>query len=283
MLEIVWQYDPQEPALDARPATAVEAIQRLDSGNLAFSALLDPDGRPGSPNQRIIKISARELGLAGTPGESPSQEPFAAILGCADARVPLELIFGLKANDAFVVRVAGNVPGNESLGSLEYAVANLDSVRLLVVLGHTQCGAVSAAVDAVLKPGTYLEAAASRSLRSIIDSLLIPVTAAAAAMAAQHGPAVAGAAGYRTAVIEVAVALNAALTAMTLARTLAQDNPAVVVFSVYDLSRRRVGLPTLHDSEIWQGGLFAPPEDDAAFQKLEQHLAASKYITSLLS
>jgi carbonic anhydrase len=135
----------------------------------------------------------------------------------------------------------------------------------------------------MLNSASYLAAAMSRSVRSIIDSLLAPVNAAAAALAATHGPAVTGMAGYRTAVIEVAVALNAALTAMTLARTLAQDNPAAVVFSVYDLSRRRVGLPVLHDSEVWQGGLFAPPEDDAGFQELGRHLAAGSYITSLLS
>ena len=74
------------------------------------------------------------------------QYPFAAILGCADSRVPLELLFDAGLGDLFVVRNAGNTPFTAAIGSLEYAVAHL-GVNLIVVLGHERCGAVSAALD----------------------------------------------------------------------------------------------------------------------------------------
>ena len=84
------------------------------------------------------------------------------MLGCSDARVPIELIFNEGPNDLFVVRVAGNGLGGEVFGSLSYAVEHLGgSLKLVVVLGHSGCGAVSAAVDAVLNPKTI-----SRSRRS---------------------------------------------------------------------------------------------------------------------
>ena len=76
-----------------------------------------------------------------------------AVLGCSDARVPIELIFKEGPNDLFVVRVAGNGLGSEVLGSLKYAVEHLGgSLRIIVVLGHSGCGAVSEAVDAFLEP-----------------------------------------------------------------------------------------------------------------------------------
>jgi carbonic anhydrase len=81
------------------------------------------------------------------------QHPFAAILGCADSRVPPEILFDQGLGDLFDVRVAGNVAGPHEIGSLEYAVEHLD-VPLIVVLGHTRCGAVSAALDGGEAPGS---------------------------------------------------------------------------------------------------------------------------------
>ncbi|MDF3058230.1 MAG: carbonic anhydrase [Rariglobus sp.] len=80
------------------------------------------------------------------------QYPFAAILGCADSRVSPELIFDQDQGDLFVVRVAGNILGAGGLGSIEYAVDQL-AVRLILVFGHEQCGAVRAAIDHVTAPG----------------------------------------------------------------------------------------------------------------------------------
>jgi len=82
-----------------------------------------------------------------------SQHPFAVVIGCADSRVPPELVFDQGLGDLFVLRVAGNVINDESLGSIEYAVDHL-AVRLIVVLGHQHCGAVKAAKDTIAAKGT---------------------------------------------------------------------------------------------------------------------------------
>ena len=86
----------------------------------------------------------------------PKQSPFAAVLGCSDARVPIELVFNEGPNDLFVVRVAGNGIGSDVLGSLRYTIEHLrDSLRLVVVLGHSGCGAISTAVDMFMEPAGY--------------------------------------------------------------------------------------------------------------------------------
>ena len=286
MLEIVWQYDPERGPAENRPQTAAAALARLDSGNATFSTLTTLAGE-GSPAKRhIMPIGARDLGLPDATDGGLAQQPFAAILGCADARVPLEVVFGLPSNQAFVVRVAGNVLGNECLGSLEYAVANLESLRLLLVLGHTQCGAVTAAVDAYLNPTSYLQMASSLPLRSIVDSLMVPVRAAAEALEAVHGRHLKEHAEYRTAVIEVAVALNAALTASIAARNFSQSlgSSLGVAFGVFNLETRRVGLPGDNlNTERWLGGLFAPPKDESGFHDLGRQLAGSAYVVEILS
>lgn len=89
------------------------------------------------------------------------QHPYAVILGCADSRVPPELIFDEGLGDLFVIRDAGNVVDDEVLGSIEYAVEHL-GVRLVVVLGHEQCGAVSAAVAGGEAPG---------HIRTVVESI----------------------------------------------------------------------------------------------------------------
>ena len=90
------------------------------------------------------------------------QRPFAAVLACSDSRVPVELIFDCGIGDVFVVRVAGNVLGNSELGSIEYAVDHL-GVPLVLVLGHTKCGAVKAVCEAGLLEG---------NLRGISEKIL---------------------------------------------------------------------------------------------------------------
>src|SRR5262249_54001276 len=151
-----------------RPADSAAAVHRLAAGNREFAALLDEGARQNVRAQRIVPVDAYDLGLALGRGKSPDQHPFAAILGCSDARVPLELIFGEGPNDVFVVRVAGNILGTEVLGSLKYAIEHLSgSLKLIVVLGHSGCGAVTTAVDVFLNPAQYLPLATKHSLRSI--------------------------------------------------------------------------------------------------------------------
>lgn len=123
-----------------RPASGDEALERLLAGNRRFV-----EGKL----RHETRDSARRVEVA------DGQSPFVIVVGCADSRVPPEVVFDEGLGDVFTVRVAGNT-GNDPLvvGSVEYAATNLDSV-LLVVLGHDECGAVKAAIDVVLN-GTTL-------------------------------------------------------------------------------------------------------------------------------
>ena len=113
--------------------SADEALKELMAGNARFSA-----GRPSNPRRGPEDFAAVEGG----------QNPTAVVIGCADSRVPPELLFDVGVGDLFIVRVAGNVisgAGAAVKGSIEYAIAELD-VPLIFVLGHSGCGAVKSAV-----------------------------------------------------------------------------------------------------------------------------------------
>jgi carbonic anhydrase len=111
------------------------------SGDSALTRLMDG-------NQRYVRHKVRhpDQSLARRKELESGQHPFAVILGCADSRVSPELLFDEGLGDLFVIRVAGNVVDDVVLGSIEYAVEHLDT-RLIMVLGHEKCGAVSAAVE----------------------------------------------------------------------------------------------------------------------------------------
>jgi carbonic anhydrase len=283
MLEIVWQYDPTQKRAKAVPGNAAEARAMLETGNLALAAILDEASQAEEDVRHVVEVVAADLGLADTPGQVPKPEPFAVVLSCADARVPVELLFDQQANDLFVVRVAGNVPGDECVGSIDYALAHMGSVRLLVVMGHTGCGAVTAAVDAFLTPASYVSVAVNLPLRAIVDKIMACVQAAAATLSQVHGPDVAGLPGYRTALVEMAVVLNAATTAAVLAHGFREtlSDKLAVVYGVYNLGNHRVGLPG--ERETWQPGLFVPFLDDAGFAALGQRIAASPFLQELLA
>jgi len=102
------------------------------------------------------------------PAEGPSagQEPFAIILGCSDSRVPVELVFGQAFGDLFVIRVAGNIVAPSQVGSVEFAAERFGT-RLAVVLGHTQCGAVTATLDELRQPQGH----ESPNLRAIVERI----------------------------------------------------------------------------------------------------------------
>lgn len=258
MLEITWRYDPQRPSLGADPETAEEAIFLLNRGNAAFADL----GRDGGADNYVIPVSAQELGQPSPEGQAATQNPFAALLGCADARVPIELVFLQPANELFVVRVAGNVLDAACVGSLDYAVNHLGSLRLLCILGHTGCGAVSATVDAYLDSGVYLNLSANLPLRAIVDSITPAVRTADNALRDTYGHERAEQPGYREALLLTAVAVNAAIDADSVNRIFADriGEQLQVVFGVYDLTSRLVGLPAM--DEGWRHGLFSAPGDE---------------------
>lgn len=112
--------------------TADEALHLLSAGNERFAA-----GKPEHPHTGLSRVESTAKN---------GQAPFAAVLSCADSRVPVETVFDRGVGDLFVVRVAGNVADSGTLASIEYAAEHLHT-PLVVVMGHTQCGAVKAAVD----------------------------------------------------------------------------------------------------------------------------------------
>ena len=206
------------------------------------------------------------------------------MLGCSDARVPIELIFNEGPNDLFVVRVAGNGLGSDVLGSLRYAIDHLqDSLRLVVVLGHSGCGAMAAAVDAFLEPAAYRALATNHALRSILDRHLIVVQATSRRLADIFGQDVARNNGYREALIEASVVTNAALTAYTVQQEMYGRDPRDLraMYGVYVLQSREVWSPPGNTGRAT--GLAEPPKDPASFLELVEAIARSDRITALIA
>ena len=133
------------PVIGAR-----DALQRLRDGNARFVASGSGDGD--------FPLESRRITL------TKSQEPFAIILGCSDARVPAEIVFDQGLGDLFVIRVAGIIVAPSQLGSVEFAAERFGT-RLVLVVGHSECGAISATLDELQRPSSNQ----SRNLRSIVD------------------------------------------------------------------------------------------------------------------
>ena len=127
--------------------SAPEALARLKAGNARFVA---------DANRQVRADRRAEL--------VDGQAPFAVILGCADSRVPAELVFDQGLGDLFVIRVAGNIVAPSLVGSVEFAAA-MFGTRLVVVLGHSSCGAVTATLDELEQPSE----SRSPNLRAIVD------------------------------------------------------------------------------------------------------------------
>jgi len=275
-VEIIYRYDTEAMRARERPVGIDAARARLEAGNQRFAALLDSLAR-GSPGLRHeIRIDARDVGVLGA-GEAPAQRPYAAILGCADARVPLELLFSEGPNDLFVVRVAGNVLGGEVIGSLRYAAQHLGGLSTAVVLGHSGCGAVGAAVDMFLRPAGLMALATDHALRGVLERIFMVVEIATASLERVHGADVRGRPGYRAALTELAIGLNAAAGAYMLSQDLA---PLPMLFGVYVVGARRVRVPNAEAGEV--DGLAPPPSDADGFRAMFDRFAAAERITGLL-
>jgi carbonic anhydrase len=130
--------------------SAREALEHLREGNQRFVS--------GARGGDTLTSQARRHEVAA------NQEPFAIILGCSDSRVPAEIVFDQGLGDLFVIRVAGNIVASSQVGSVEFA-AEQYGTRLVVVLGHSQCGAVLATLEELQQPTNNH----SRNLRSIVD------------------------------------------------------------------------------------------------------------------
>ncbi len=130
--------------------TAADALQRLKEGNLRFASSVN------GPDEFLSQSRRAEL--------MQSQEPFAIVLGCSDSRVPAEIVFDQGLGDLFVIRVAGNIVAPSQVGSVEFAVDRFGT-RLVVVLGHSQCGAILATIEELRRPREKQ----SRNLQAIVD------------------------------------------------------------------------------------------------------------------
>ena len=135
--EAVAQQPSTTPVKKPQPISPNAALERLLEGNKRFV-----EGKRQNPNQSRLRLQETSV----------AQYPFASILGCADSRVPAEIVFDQGLGDLFVVRVAGNVASQTAIGSLEFATAVLGS-QMIIVLGHSRCGAVQAAIKDEPLPG----------------------------------------------------------------------------------------------------------------------------------
>jgi carbonic anhydrase len=129
--------------------TALEALDRLRDGNRRFVASIGSN-EPTAASRRV------EL--------AKEQKPIAIVLGCSDSRVPAEIVFDQGLGDLFVIRVAGNIVAPSQVGSVEFAASRFGT-PLVVVLGHTQCGAIAATIEELQRPAE----SQWRNLRSIVD------------------------------------------------------------------------------------------------------------------
>ncbi len=282
-VEIVYRYEDSDALPERRPADAQAAERQLDEGSRAFAAIFAGLGTAKGVARSVVHVDPRDLGLQSGVGNSPVQRPFAVVLGCADARVPIELIFNQAHNDLFVVRVAGNTLGDDVRGSIDYALEHLGgSLKLVVVLGHSGCGAVTAAVDVFLQPAGYLALTSQTAIRNLVDRLQVVVHACARRLEAAHGPEVVRRPGYREALIEMAVVLNAALAAHSLQREVAARGAGGVGvrYGVYLLSERIVWAPRCDSDEVF--GLAPPPADTQGFVELSAAALRSPRMAALL-
>ncbi len=131
---------------------AREALERLVAGNRRFVAEAGGQAETTGPSRRAELVAG--------------QNPFAIVLGCSDSRVPAEIVFDQGLGDLFVIRVAGNIVSPSQVGSVEFAADRFET-RLVVVLGHSQCGAVAATLEELERPSQ----SRSPNLRSIVDRI----------------------------------------------------------------------------------------------------------------
>src|SRR5206468_5309236 len=121
------------------PPDAQAARRLLEDGNRMFARWMEScrtsDYSKGEARY-VVQCNGLEVGMNRAQGQMPKQAPFAVVVGCSDARVPIEMLFGQGFNDLFVIRVAGNVMGDECQGSIDFALGALyESVKVIVVLG----------------------------------------------------------------------------------------------------------------------------------------------------
>jgi len=198
----------QDIIVQNKDITPDQALTKLMAGNARFVA--QKRTTPNQAKERLLEVAE-------------GQAPFAALLSCADSRVPAEIVFDQGLGDLFVCRVAGNIATSEQIGSLEFGTAELGA-KLIVVMGHTACGAVKATIEGGRLPG---------QIGSIIDNIQVGVERA------RNNP---GADKLATAVKANASYQVELLKRSTLLGDLIDKKQLKIVAAYYDLNTGKVEL-----------------------------------------
>jgi carbonic anhydrase len=280
-IDYIYRFDPGNPSAKPLPNDADVARRILEDGNRLFSHWMEScrTGNLSKDEPRyVVPCNGLEVGMMRSQGQMPKQMPFAVVVGCSDARVPTEMLFGQGFNDLFVIRVAGNVLGDVCMGSIDFALNALtDSVRVVVMLGHSGCGAVTGAVDAYLRPAKFWSRSLSPMLRSLIQRIFVAVREAANAIEEVWGTDAREMPGYREALIETAVCINAAQAAFDLRQEVERNGKweIEVLYGVHNIRTHQVCMPVdpnaaLSDENV---RLAHAPTNPTEFRALAMHMA----------
>ena len=255
-VDYIYRYDPKNPSVKAPPYDPEQAKHALEDGNRIFSRWMNTCGtgtEARGVQDYVIKCNGLTAPQAPKPGVMPKQAPFAVVVGCSDARVPVEMLFGQGFNELFVVRVAGNVMGDVCMGSIDFALtALIHSVKVVVMLGHSGCGAVAATVDSYLEPTKFWSKSTSHMLRTIQEKIFVAVREADNGLREIWGPQASAEPNYRAALIESAIALNAAHSAYDLRQEIDRDGKREVgvLFGVFNLLNHQVSMPVIPNAPV---------------------------------
>jgi carbonic anhydrase len=281
-IDYIYRFDPKNPSTKPPPADAEVARRNLEDGNRMFARWMascqSPSPNEGEEPRYVVQCNGLEVGMARKQGGIPKQAPFATVIGCSDARVPTEMIFGQGFNDLFVIRVAGNVLGDVCLGSVDFAVEALsESVKVVVVLGHSGCGAVTGAVDAYLRPLKFWSKSTTPALRTILQRIFVSVREAANGLHEVWGPDARQLPHFRDSLIETAVCLNAAQAAFALRQEIETAGrwEIEVLYGVYNLSNHQVMMPNNPKAPPSDANvhLAHAPSNPREFQTLARQMA----------
>lgn len=281
-IDYIFRFDTENPTAKALPANAEIARKTLEQGNQMFAQWMEScqSGTSDGDSRYVVQCNGLEVGMVRTTSAFPKQLPFAVVVGCSDARVPTEMLFGQGFNDLFVIRVAGNVLGDECLGSIDFALNALsESVKVVVMLGHSGCGAVTGAVDAYLNPLKFWSKSTSMMLRSILQRVFVAVCEAAKGLETVWGPEIREHPAFREVLIDASVAINAAQTAYNLHLEVERAGKweIEVLYGVFNLGNHRVTSPGRLKEATQNGAtcLAYAPTNPREFKSLALELAES--------
>jgi carbonic anhydrase len=279
-IDYIFRYDTKDSAIPRPTADGASARKALEDGNRVFASWMDSCRKSNVSEdalEYVVPCMDHQLALKHESGQIIKQAPFAAVVGCSDARVPTELLFGQGFNNLFIVRVAGNVLGDACVGSIDYSLHALaHSLKCVVVLGHLGCGAVAATVDAYLEPHALWTKAASPFLRSIIQRIVLAVREADHGIEHVWGAKAREMPGYRSALSDIAVCVNAAQVALDLRVEVERTaNPIDVFYGVFNLNNYQVTMPVdpLAPFSLRNGNLADAPAGPEEFHRLAVRMA----------